>query len=170
MQDLDWKLSDFNDRGELNPPVGFLLTLVYLSRYLLYLLIVAVSHAMGAAGQIRASAFGLPPAWLLPASAASFLLLFLVLNRERLGRKNWWRAVLKWSRLLLLVISLFQFLFILLTQYEAKLDIDPIRIMDLGLILLCVRYLITDRKLAVYIRECARGVPEAGKSPARRDL
>jgi len=106
-----WKLNDFNDRGELKPPLGFLLSLVYLSRHLIYLILAAVSQFRGAAGQIDTSALALPPAWLLPLSFPSFILFFLVLNRERFGASSWWRVIIKWSKPLLLLIAATQFLF-----------------------------------------------------------
>jgi hypothetical protein len=151
----NWTLSDFNDRGQLKIPTGLILVMVFLSRHLLLLLMGGVSRFVGTGGSSMSSAVGLPPVWMLPVNLPAILLLLLVINRERLGQKLWWRKLMGWLIPMLMVLTALQLVLELFLKHEALLRLLPGTLLELSLLVGCLVFLSISPKLRYFSRECS---------------
>ncbi len=164
----NWQLNDFNDKGQLKIPTGLVLVMVFLSRHLLLLIMGGVSRILGVGGASLSSAVGLPPAWMLPINLLAILLLLLVVNRERLGAKPWWRNFMKWLIPAIMMLMAAQLLLLLILEYDAILRMAFMPLFELAVLLACLIFLIIDPKLPYFIKECSDGITEVKVSGARQ--
>ncbi len=153
----NWKLTDFNDRGQLKIPTGLVLVMVFLSRHLLLLLMGGISRFVGAGGMSVSSAIGLPPAWMLPINLPAILLLVLVVNRERVGNRRWWRNTMRWLVPALMALTTAQLLLLLFLKYEAILRMEPTTLVELAVLPGCLVFLAMAPKLRYFVKECSDG-------------
>jgi hypothetical protein len=153
----NWKLNDFNDRGQLKIPTGLILVMVFLSRHLLLLLMGGVSRFVGTGGSSMSSAVGLPPVWMLPVNLPAILLLLLVINRERLGHKTWWRNLMGWLIPMLMALTAVQLVLELFLKHEALLRLVPHTVAEILLLAGCLVFLAVSPKVRFFIKECSEG-------------
>ncbi len=162
MEKPDWQLNDFNDKGALRIRTGLVFTLIFLSRDFILLIMGAVSQVIGRdSGQSAFKLIGLPPVWMLPLSAIALIILLLLFNRERFGRRDWWRLLIRRLRPVLLALSLIQLLGLVLLQYKHFPQLKPVILIQLGLLPLCLVYLARDLKLRHFICEFSKATDSA---------
>ena len=149
-----WKLSDFDDKGRLRIPTPLILLMLFLSRHFLLLVMGGVSRFVGAGGA-AAGMVGLPPAWMLPLNLPPLLLLLMALNRDRFGRKAWWRRVMKGLLPALMLLTAGQLTLLLVFRHRAVQGLEPPVLLELFILMSCMAFLSLGRKLRHYVRECA---------------
>jgi len=147
--------SDFNDNGELKTPVQLVLSLLFMSRHLVFLMLAGLSHfviARSGAGY-QAGALGLPNPWLLFTDIPVFLFLVLVARKEKLPKAGWLRRLLYRGVPLTVALGVLQLVLILGLEHHLLLRPEPLRLIDLALLLMCLYYLAMNPKVKLFFRE-----------------
>jgi hypothetical protein len=141
---IEWSLSDFDDKGRQRPPIGLVVALLYISRHLVFLVMATVSRLAGTGNLPVFNVLGLPPVWILPISMASLALLLLMLNRERLEQRSWWRQLMGRLIAVLLALDVMQAILLAILQGQALLRLDILPTLELMLLGACLYYLATE--------------------------
>jgi hypothetical protein len=155
-QSLD--IGDFNDKGELKTPVRLVLSLLFISRHLVFLMLAALSHfviARSGAG-FQAGALGLPNPWLLVTDIPVFLFLVLVVRKEKLSKEGWLRRILYLGVPFIVALGVLQIVLIIGLDYRVLLKPELLRVIDLGLLVVCIYYLAANPKVRLFFREYGR--------------
>jgi hypothetical protein len=146
-------IEDFNEKGEMKTPVKLVLALLFMSRHFVFLLLAGLSQFMSARSGFDAGAFGLPSAWLLLTDIPVFLLLMLIARKDKLSDGGRLKRLFTQLPQLLALLGLAQLLLIIGLEHKALLRPEPLRLVDLSLLLACVYYLLRNRKAKWFFRE-----------------
>jgi len=146
-------INDFNDKGELKTPVKLVLTLLFMSRHLIFLMLAGLTQFVGARRGLHTDAYWLPEAWLLFADIPVFLFLVLVARKEKLAKDGWLRRILYRGVPLVVTLGLLQMAMIAGLEHRALLRPEPLLVADFALLAVCVYYLAANPKLRLFFRE-----------------
>ena len=146
--------SDFNDTGELKIPLGLILSLLYLSRHLLFLMLGGLSQFLSRGGEFKLSVMELPLAWTLFLDIPAFLFLLMILRREKLADGGVSRRLLPHGVTISVALGAAQIILLLALEHRILLKPDLLRALDLLALGILLRYLIVDPKLKLFFREC----------------
>ena len=146
-------ISDFNDKGELKTPLKLVLALLFMSRHLIFLMLAGLTQFVGARRGFHTDTYWLPEAWLLFADIPVFLFLVLVARKEKLTKQGWLRSILYRGVPLMVALGVLQLLLIVGLEYRLLLKPEPLRLVELVLLVVCVYYLAVNPKLKLFFQE-----------------
>ena len=146
-------ICDFNDKGELKTPLKLVLSLLFMSRHLLFLMLAGLTQFVGARRGLHTGTYWLPEAWLLFADIPVFLFLVLVARKEKLAKDGWMRKILYQGVPLTVTLGMLQLFMIAALDYRLLLTPEPLLVADFVLLAMCVYYLAANPKVRLFFRE-----------------
>ncbi len=157
-------LNDFNRKGELKTPPLLVVTLLFLSRYPLILLLTAFSTLLLKRRGIDFDGIGLPPLDGLASSIPAIALLLAVLLREKLQRLA---MLLRFGVPIGLVVATAQFLIGVRVLLSNGHDTSNMVVVEGLLALYCAVYFLRSRKASNYFHTYGAARAEADGQPSR---
>jgi hypothetical protein len=132
-----------------------------MSRHVIFLLLAALSQWLGARTGFRVSALGLPSPWLLLSDMPIFLFFVLIVLKDRLAATSPIKRLLAHGRLLLGLLGFGQILLIVALQHPAWLRPNPLPLLDLLVLALCLYYLLGNRKAGYFFQHYGQSGDDA---------
>ena len=150
-------LADFDHNGNLKTPALLLLSIAYLSRYLLIFLASGLSTFVATRRGIGLDLPGLPPVAGLLSSIPAALIFSLILTRERLLGGSLARYVSQYGRPVLVLSAVVQAIFLFYMLMKVGQRDSFFMTIDLVLLGYATFYIWRSRSSRVYFREfCTR--------------
>lgn len=146
-------ISDFNDEGELKIPTKLVLSLLFMSRHLIFLMLAGLTQFVGARRGLQTDTYWLPEVWLLFADIPVFLFLVLVARKEKPTKGGWLRRILYRGVSVTVSLGVLQLALIAGLDHQLLLKPDLLRVGDFALLGGCVYYLALNPKVKLFFLE-----------------